>query len=542
MTSQIIYQVRLEQEVVFRNANGDPNLVRSEGFIPGSNIWGALADHVLRPASWNLDNTDFRELFSQNNLYFLNAYPYTTPYSNGTAARFLPVPLSFRQPKADDTRGYDLSAGKNPPDESTSRLGSSFVYFNGSEEVVQLQTRSRFNYHISRNRAKGRATRDDGAVFVYEALLPGQQFEGRILGSESNLTRLYEILGGSEILLRLGRSRAVQYGGNVRLKLGPPTAFEREVEVEVDENQADLGKMLVVTLLSTLLVRNETGYNSLEFPKEALARLLDPVNPPVLELEKAYTRPIMTGGYWTPWKMPRQQWPGLAAGSVFIFKSDRVLTGLKPVSVETHSLGERVGEGFGRFAFNCHTDHFEFKLAKAQSNDPMKPTQPPPQGLPGLVKELVKSGWLKQAEEAGLQEAARFGAEGLSKVTPALLNRLRQIFAESEDLESTRNYFNERSVSRLRNTAWQQLERLRTNDGPSNITSLLGSIKNALDSRLDSALFNLDLALLLPTLETTGWNPLVEGEEKELRTALVKCYLITLVEQLSRQQRTFNDN
>jgi len=549
---QFDYRLELKGEAVFRSNDGDPNLVGSEGFIPGSTVWGALGESAIQRRKLTYESDMFRELFLEGGLRCLNGYPIKKELNENTDEveefRLLPCPLSLRRKKPEagqevtdlfDFAAYGEAELKNSglEEQSLQDLKGEFVYLQ-NQQVYQGQVRRRYNYHTTRkdNRRAGRATQEDGQVFVYQALQPGQTFLGRLLVEESYLTIFREIFGEGEMRLALGRSRATQYGGNASLTLGAARKYEREV------NGANTDKgitRLVVTLLSPLLARSSSGFNTLAFPLKALALAINRKEPPRLNLKAGYARPVVVGGYSAAWRMPGPQWVGLAAGSVFIIESNSAVSMSDFSQIEAYGLGWRTGEGFGRFALNWHGSAKELRLDVPPRVEAAHPKQVPTQLSP-LVGGLVRAEWLRQAEQAALREAESF-EKNLGVVSPALLNRLQTIIRD--DFEQAATYLAEPGRTQdekqhLRPLARQQLERLYyTNQGRNRVT-LLSHLQEILaaNSESSSLPYISNYRELQGLLQPTGWQP-----DVALRRMLAKNYALTLLEQLSRRRRAMGD-
>ena len=113
---------------------------------------------------------------------------------------------------------------------------------------------------------------------------------------------------------------------------------------------------LIITTLSPLLTVNDNGHPDVRFPHQELADALK-VNASALKLSASYTRTEMVGGYHTHLRLPRQQWPAIAAGSVFVFELGADVIEeyqARFTQLEHDGLGLRKGEGYGRIAVNRH--------------------------------------------------------------------------------------------------------------------------------------------------------------------------------------------
>ena len=543
-TYQISYSCKLDSQVVFSNTDGDPNLVQSEGYIPGGAIWGALAYQVINKAGLQSEvahhNSLFARWFLRGGLRCLNSYPRLDilPFDK-QPIRTLPVPLSLYKKKGETkvTEYYDLISFDTEPVEQLKRVAGFTSLRNG--EIYRSTTHTHYNYHTSRkNRSKGRATKgEDGAVFVYEALEAGQDFEGLILGTAEDLQELCHLLDwtvGQPLHLRLGRSRATQYGGNTQLKLltNKPQEFQREINDTSDQPN----DKLVVTLTAPLLAQDQSGYPATQFPTATLTNLLG-LPPEHLKLDQTLAQRTIIGGYSGIWKLPRPQWPAFAAGSVFVFCLEDVeLEDLSDElfrSAEAFSLGLRTGEGFGRFVLNWHGNQSNLPIGKF--GEQAKRPQPALDSLPSfkiLVKSLLEKALMQQAQAKGLEAAQKFEKPGEALgVTAALLGRLRLIFRNLEKPED----LDAKLLERFKPPARQQLERLRMQEGRD---SLADTITIALK---EESFGKSPLNLVIPKdLENNVLGEVGLGEfwqEQDLRLRLVRCYLLALVEELLRYLR-----
>lgn len=166
-------------------------------------------------------------------------------------------------------------------------------------------------------------------------------------------------------------------------------------ETNTLEEALDLSECLILTTLSPLLTVNENGHPDACFPKHELAKIVcSHTSQTKLTLWRSYTRTEVSGGYHSHLGLPRQQWPAIAAGSVFVFKLDseldkaceeRIVTQL-----ECDGLGLYKGEGYGRIAVNR-----QGKLritAEFQLDDPEEHREPdPPESdMPEEVTALLQ--------------------------------------------------------------------------------------------------------------------------------------------------------
>lgn len=545
-TYQLNYRLKLAGQAVFSSTDGDPNLVESEGYIPGSAIWGALAARYIRKkrldSAQAYHHEEFRHWFLEDKLRCLNAYLYVASKDLSAPVRLLPPPVSIKAEKGSLDTLYDLSAtsfvDENGEEPQTTALGEGFVVFQAKRLYIRKPV-TRYNYHTWRkNRLKGRAVDGNGTIFVYEALEAGQTFEGRLLGSQEDLTALLDCLEWSKessLSLRLGRSRSTQYGGSATLELTEekPIRFEREVKTSsLDFSETPL----VITMLSPGLFQDELGYPTLEFPVSELQEIINQVvseckvtleNP-----QNRFVKKITVGGYSSVWRLPRPQWPAVQAGSVFIFN----IRGVTPealqdalLEIEAASLGLRTGEGFGRFALNWHGKNenltkYAFPLEK------IKPPQTPvPVQFVELVTRLVQENWLRQARKKGLEVAQGFINEGkLGSISPALLSRLEAMACKLEKQTDGLLF-----LTNLRKPARQQLEQLR-NTSRYSLYDVLEEVLKTKDVLKDP--LKLSNKAIEEVTKKIGWELQIEQVAK-LQLEVIKAYIFALVNYLSRERR-----
>ena len=548
---QLTYRVRLTTSAVFASVSGDPNLIRSEGYVPGSAVWGALARMFI---TQNLDNVDthahadpdFRRLFLQESVRCLNAYPVLHD-----TYRTLPMPLSLRREKGDekkdktkDVQVFDFAFDQDTQDENvqkaTEEMKASFCLLQG-RTFESHSPRRHLMYHTTRgdNRKQGRANEETGGgVFVYEALDGGQTFEGRILGSEADLALIAILVAHSDEVW-LGRSKATQYGGGAKLTLPDAQPQEFEREVSFDNAIAPNGATrLVLTLTAHLLAADpETGYPAREFPKADLAAALG-INEDNLKPMRSYARRETVGGYVAKWRMPRPQWSAFAAGSVFIFDLEGATISADAIkNAETHSLGLRVGEGYGRFVINAHGTEKSPSL-ESSTNVILKPDTSPPDAFTDMVRKIVRDDMERRVRQKALDVANEFDKGFLP--TTSLLGRLTLIVRDtlvSGDAKGFTNFADvilaeQPSKNGLKLLARRQLERCRRTPSENKVEALVDHLRAVVQNRaLSQPGHGVKLAVPNEIREAAGY------KDEKLADDLTRIYLLTLLAALSRLKR-----
>ncbi len=555
MSHQLRYSCDLAGPALFSVSDGDPNLVRSTRYIPGSAVWGALATTLIRKRNLHAAHTDslFAQWFLRGGLRCLNAYCSAAVHNGEEPRRLLPVPLSVQRDKVDAHVLYDLVA-YHMADQTcpvqTRRLDGFGTLEQGTVYLQDIEMQ--LNYHTSRpNRMKGRADEGEGAVFVYEALAPSQRFEGRILGEPEDLRQVCADLEWSRespLSVQLGRSRATQYGGSVCLALlsAGPEPFTREVGVDTTDDGDAAGYAkghLVLTLLSHMLLRDDLGYPTLQVPTVEVGRLLG-LEPGELQPTGRFVARVTVGGYASVWSLPRPQWPACAAGSVFVFRVEGVDVGAiarRVQQAEYTSLGLRTEEGFGRFALNWHGRQLSLRRERCYARAAQRPMGEPPPQFNTLVHTMVERELLRAARQRGVAVADEFiramaHAGGVDGVSPALLGRLQLLFRTMQSRSAAQT-----QLDRYRSTASGQLKGMRDSRRHSLYDAITAVLRLSSDGT-PPGLPSMSILLapvtgnpaIVAVTKAADWD--VEGDEL-LCLAVARQYLRSLFGHLSRHRR-----
>ena len=465
-THVLLYRLTLRSSVVIRVADGDPNTVVSRQDVPGSHILGAAAWSYLRQTGHTPADKEFRHAFLDGGLRFLTAYPETV----NTQQRMLPIPHSIRQFK--ETECLLDFAAEPPEGEPTKRLDRNYTRMNQGRLETQTVKTER-NYHHARaakdrriGRALGAEVPDGGAFFKYEALQAGQTFQGAVLGSEQDLVNLQIWLKGTDSI-RIGRSRSAQYGEAAFKWIdNAPRPLESLAECDgfvVPQTPPDPGNCLTITTLSPLLTVNDNGHPEARFPEIELAKILG-VSTSKLELSCSYTRTELIGGYHSHLCLHQQQWPAIAAGSVFVFDTEAIqdsLTENRLWQLEHDGLGLRRGEGYGRVAVNRLELRSQMESQLDGLENQIKPPVPGsngseiPEQIRGLLQNIIRMRCLTEIQELAIIIAGR--AENVP--SNSLLGRLR-LFLQEEPIVAVDR------LNSLRRPAKEGLTNCQVNRGP----------------------------------------------------------------------------
>ena len=443
------FGIRFNEPAMFPNLEGDPNTVLTSRFLPGSAIRGAFARAWLWSSS---DSCAFYEEFCSGNVLFLNAHPVSA------GRRTLPMPHSVREEKADPSKHFDLARMDDMPGETLRRMHLCWYMLDDlysgklDNEPVEVRTEIQYHHQRSADRRRGRALKDEGTLFTYESILPGQTYEGAILADKETIAALRALVpDGRE--LNLGRSRAAQYGGGGIIEwLGAPEDLDGVREAAGWQKTTlaqESPKEILVTLLSPMVPVNAHGHPTPEFPVEELSEMLTGSKGALIKQIKAFARTRWQAGYLAHQRLPLQQFPALQEGSVFIFTSDVEISPTAMRNAETRSYGLRIDDGFGRVALralNPDESWFGFPPPRKQSAPNIDESSGPAFALcVAILRRKVE----ERVRADAWQRASSLALEGLSN---HLIARVRSML-EAQTVDAFR-----RSVRELRAPAAKQLK------------------------------------------------------------------------------------
>ncbi|HHV24802.1 MAG TPA: hypothetical protein GXX65_09860 [Methanosarcina sp.] len=345
----LTFNIRLLEPLLVNDiSGGDPNSAIGFEFIPGSVIRGALIGKYLQgkpKSSIDAEDAEFRELFFDRAVCFLNAYPLNKDYS-----RSLPTPLSWHVEKGDpDNTIYDfaiedyLDSEENGPEKNWKKVSEPFCHLFESDEgegIILYQPSNQVQIHIFRaNRQK--ETAGESTIFRYQALEAGQVFSGIILAESELCFKKIKDLLTDGVIFNFGKSHLAGYG---HVKINNINSYDEWEEYSAVGDGED--NAVVITLLSDTIIRDEnTGAYS--------TNLNSILGTDSKSLKKAFVNTRVRGGFNNTWNLPLPQVLAIRAGSVFVYeKSSELLDRLETLKI--NGIGEKREEGYGRIAVNWH--------------------------------------------------------------------------------------------------------------------------------------------------------------------------------------------
>jgi CRISPR-associated protein Csx10 len=348
----IEYRIYLEQPLLATALQGDPNSSVSFDYVPGSQVRGLLINRYIErnglQGSDIAGNVDCRRLFFDDRTRYLHAY-----LLSQNERRCLPTPLALLRRRSDDLAQAYNAGHANWDDEAwhdaegddqLQPLGLPFCVQNDDGSLTLYKPEpNTVSIHVLRERRKGRATPDQGAVFQYDALSPGQWFAGAILADlDTDAATLQDLLKPPTAWI--GRSRSAEYG-RVRIELLPERSGSwREVGGSAPSS---LGQHATITLLSDTILRDGNGAVVINLTNDILSAYLGA--PVTIKAYHSYSAGTYQGGFNRTWELPIIQTLALQTGSVIAFTAHSTIN---TSDLEQRGIGDRRSEGLGRIAFN----------------------------------------------------------------------------------------------------------------------------------------------------------------------------------------------
>jgi CRISPR-associated protein Csx10 len=367
----LTFTLELKESLLMTAVESDPNSAVSLSYVPGSALRGALVGRYLTDYEEDdlAADAEARKLFFDAHTRYLNAYPV-----DDKGKRTLPTPNAWKKRKGDGGDAYtilDLSVDPAPQgiyDQWQPKpIEGSFCDLT-NQQVIPVEPDRQVNIHTLREPKAGRATLEQGAVFRYEALAPGQKLAGVILCPDADTAdTLQELLEEDETLL-LGGSQSAGYGLT--------TITEVKQEENWQETPHDLSAPsghLTITLLSDAILRDADGQYTAFLTPEILAKYLNVTLTP--DRSRTFAETGVVGGFNRKWGLPLPQTPVARSGSVFTFEVGEAEIPIQQLqTLFEEGIGERRAEGFGRVAVNWHTQHATLNAAEVESRP--RPPQP----------------------------------------------------------------------------------------------------------------------------------------------------------------------
>jgi len=403
---------------------GDENSRISLEYIPGSTIKGAVIHQFVKQDTFTdqdiySKDATFRKYFFDDQVIFLNAYPYNSTFFDHPRA--IPVPLSWQTEKQNleeqnnerEVFDYaydddaDLNQAKTEPRkffwQVPERISDEPIrYPLISPKMISTVHNMSVHPHIKKP--------DSSTVFRYDVIAPKQVFCSYILFKDEALLKSIELLVPTGSVF-LGGSRSARYGHTHITKV--EVKNWEEFESQGDDSDDDV----VITLLSDMILKDSSGEPSFDFSL-ALKKHLNLTSKP--KPVRAFIKTGIAGGFNRKWGLPIIQDPVILKGSCFVYHKNE-FSDLNTLKSDTQwGLGERISDGFGRIGINLVGNaSFETYIPSIEASE----TAPVSSESEYLIKQFIEKTIQKRIDQKLLSYLAE--VESTNPPENTQLNKIR---------------------------------------------------------------------------------------------------------------------
>lgn len=423
---QVKYNIKTLSPILLTQLAGDTNMVSTLDYIPGSAILGIFAKKYIQMKDHGLDahvDTFFHDCFLNSGIVFTNAY--ITKNDGGNITAFHPTPLSIQSLKVNDDVIIDLI--KNNSNEQTQHIGN-YCEIKGNG-IYKINVSKSINFHHARDdRLKGFS--DEGTIFNYESINPWQEFSGRVIGNKENLNYILSLFERC-LNINIGRSKNIQYGkAELRWISEKPESFISEIDTFESEK---LNDRFILTLLSAAILYNENGFSSASLSNFKI-NLVECLGIPLddLKIINVFKKNETVENFVSKWLLKRPSEVSIKAGSCFDIKIDNFNGNIKNSLIELQKtgIGERLGEGFGRFALNLQ-ESAVYTLHETNEIHYEKPEGEIPEITKDIIKDIALKSYQTSADVQALNDCKGFCKDENRIPSNSLLGKLQLMLKDS---------------------------------------------------------------------------------------------------------------
>ncbi len=356
----IRYKIKTVNPVIISSKRGDANMVNTKSYIPGNTVLGVFTSLYIKKKELKDAHKDgiFYNWFLKGDLTFTDAH------ASDDARRYFPNPYSIKEEKYKGCSAYDLMFEGDSFNEPT-RSGEAFINIEGST-IYNKPVKKSISFHHSKE------DNADNKIFNYESINANQIFEGKIIGSEEQISAFKEYFP-QKITVYMGLSKNSQYG-RVVIELTDVSDYDREIKTDTESDDEDI----VMTLLSDTVIYNDNGFSTAD--TDNLEKLLG------VKIKNSFIRKDVIEQFVGVWKFKNQSETVFKAGSCF--KCDRLPDNYEKLQIK--GIGEKIHEGFGRVIFGWQVKQDEYSK-KSEAEIFNKPPGIPPDFVKKIVTRIIQN-------------------------------------------------------------------------------------------------------------------------------------------------------
>ena len=468
-THKLEYRIINTAPLLFTGPDGDENMVSSLDYIPGTALHGYYANRLIRENGILRQRAHEDKLFNQwfvaGGLHFSNAYPVFKRGDYGDYELY-PVPKFIH---TDKQKNYLYDLVFDDADDTKALGGYGCIIDN---KFYQQQTEKAVNFHLVRNsdfavadeRVEGHIK--EGGIYHYEAIKPGQEFYGCIVGAEAELQRFRDLFEqNKQNRIRLGRSANTQYGAaQIEFKSITPNniSLTNSLFGEDEENTQSLERgQIMLYLLAPLSLNNEHGFPATS-EDDLIAWLQKALAVPHINIVKSFARMESRQSFLSHWKMHQPEFTCWSAGSSFLLEFKQT-TDTSDISADLRARmellmqaggGEKRDLGYGQMRFIQYIPEVQDFYRNPYAEEHEKPEE-----INATAQKIFQSIYKDQLRRMIVATAAERASgyykdkANRYKLTASLLGRLEKINDSSSDMHDL-----SKKIEQLREKAAKPLQ------------------------------------------------------------------------------------
>lgn len=340
-------RIRTKSSVILSALSHTSVMTATQEFFSGSVLRGIFAARYVterRLGDMAHEDADFMRLF-YGGLRFVDAYPLDLV----TDLRAIPLPFSMQRSK-DGQEMKDLL-------QRDAELAPGFKGMKGfaaisGKELYPIAVQKGISLHMSRSDLSDSSGRErlagksqSGGIYNYEAIAPGQVFEGTICGAGELLHHLHDCMGSEQFPACVGRSRFTQYG-QCEIALMPIQ--------DVPAAPVPAKERICIRLETPFLPRTGVPGDAASMLGEIVAALNEKTSGGFFlpqEPRSIFAKAAEIGNFVGIWGMRRPRGTALAAGTVFALEKTGGWQDSDAAAINAlfhDGVGRRREEGFGQ--------------------------------------------------------------------------------------------------------------------------------------------------------------------------------------------------
>ncbi|MFZ3383508.1 MAG: hypothetical protein WA144_06245 [Candidatus Methanoperedens sp.] len=427
---------------------------------------------------------------------------------------FYPTPVSIQHDKNNDKESYDLMVTDF---EGQTKIFGEYCFIIGESQLNIVSPDKSLNFHHNRNREN--KDEREKLIYNYESIDEGQEFSGKILGSQKDLENFINIFSNS-IRINIGKSKNIQYGkATIEFLSKKPEEFFSDIYFVNQEIEHEF----IITLLSPAIIYNDNGFSTTSI-SDLRKLIAESVGTPIenINISKSFIKSDTIENFVSIWRLKKPTETAFAAGSCFKITINSWNENIKKqlFELQKKGIGERRKEGFGRFVLNWQKlDEDKYNVSEFKDMEIAEPKESPPKIVNNIIKNIIVNEYQKQTEHEALKDCYEFSRDIKRLPSNSVVGRLELIIRNLVKPETFSSLIEEN----LRKTAKDKLRNCRNEK--SNLFMYITE-KNP----------NIEQKIINQKPKLKEISALINYDPLELKNELYKLYWITFFRLIRKEK------